>query len=270
MFHHVGGLYTQHDGWWGEVVNGLEHVILFLVSLVANLFSAFSGGGAGLIQLPVLIFLGLPFAIALATHKVASVALGIGATVRHLREEPLERRLAANILAYGLPGVIAGANFILNVPERDAEIALGVLTVGLGVYSWLNPGLGQGLKPLHRDRRGALIGGIVLFGIGVLNGSLTSGTGLFVTLWLVRWFGLDYRRAIAYTLILVGVFWNGTGALTLGLLGNIRWSWLPALLLGSLLGGYLGAHLAIKSGNRWIKRAFELVTLLIGVKLILG
>ena len=71
-------------------MNDLEPLILFAVSLVANLFSAFSGGGAGLIQLPALIFLGLPFAIALATHKVASIALGIGATVRHLREEALE------------------------------------------------------------------------------------------------------------------------------------------------------------------------------------
>jgi hypothetical protein len=251
-------------------VNGIEQLILFLASLVANLFSAFSGGGAGLIQLPVLIFLGLPFAIALATHKVASVALGIGATIRHLRERSLERRLVIWILAFGLPGVVIGANIILYMPERAAEVALGVLTAGLGVYSWRNPALGQHVQPAHRDRRGVLIGGLVLFAIGALNGSLTSGTGLFVTLWLVRWFGLDYKRAIAYTLILVGVFWNGTGALTLGILGEIRWSWLPALLLGSLIGGYLGAHLAIKSGNRWIKRAFEVVTLLVGLKLIIG
>ena len=251
-------------------MNGVEQRVLFLVSLVANLFSAFSGGGAGLIQLPVLIFMGLPFTIALATHKVASVALGIGATVRHLREQPLDRPLALFILGFGLPGVILGANIILGVPERLAEVALGVLTAGLGVYSWLNPGLGQQLKQVNRDLRGRLFGGLVLFLIGVLNGSLTSGTGLFVTLWLVRWFGLDYRRAIAYTLILVGVFWNGTGAVTLGMLTEIRWPWLPALLLGSLLGGYLGAHLAIKSGNRWIKRAFEIVTLLIGVKLVIG
>ena len=251
-------------------MNGLEQLILFLVSLVANLFSAFSGGGAGLIQLPVLIFMGLPFAIALATHKVASVALGIGATIRHLRERPLERPLVLYILGFGLPGVILGANIILGVPERLAEVALGILTAGLGVYSWLNPGLGQQQQTVHRGRHGQIFGGIVLFIIGVLNGSLTSGTGLFVTLWLVRWFGLDYRRAIAYTLILVGVFWNGTGAVTLGMLAEIRWPWLPALLLGSLLGGYLGAHLAIKSGNRWIKRAFELVTLLVGVKLVIG
>jgi len=251
-------------------LSGLEHGVLFLVSLVANLFSAFSGGGAGLIQLPVLIFLGLPFAVALATHKVASVALGIGATVRHLREGALERRLVISILGFGLPGVVVGANIILSVPERTAEVALGLLTAGLGIYSWLNPGLGQSVRPRNRDRRGILIGGLVLFGIGALNGSLTSGTGLFVTLWLVRWFGLDYRRAIAYTLILVGMFWNGAGALTLGILGEIHWSWLPALLLGSLLGGYLGAHLAIKSGNRWIKRAFEIITLLVGLKLIVG
>ena len=120
-------------------MNAPDQITLFIVSLVANLFSAFSGGGAGLIQLPVLIFLGLPFTIALATHKVASVALGIGATVRHLREQPLERRLALYILAFGLPGVIVGANIILDVPERTAEVALGILTVGLGVYSWLNP-----------------------------------------------------------------------------------------------------------------------------------
>jgi len=247
-----------------------QQLLIFVISLAANIFSAFAGGGAGLIQLPALIFLGLPFGIALATHKLATVALGVGATVRHLREEALERRFAGFILAFGLPGVVLGANIVLSIPDRSAEIALGLLTVSLGVYSWFKPSLGQSHQPIHRDRAGYLIGGVVVFGIGVLNGSLTSGTGLFVTLWLVRWFGLDYKRAVAYTLILVGLFWNGTGALTLGLLGDIQWSWLPALLLGSLLGGYIGAHLSIVKGNQWIKRVYEVITLLIGVKLILG
>ena len=70
--------------------------------------------------------------------------------------------------------------------------------------------------------------------------------------------------------MLVGLVWIGTGAIPLGLLGEIYWPWLPALLLGSLIGGYLGAHLAIVKGNRVIKRAFEAVTLLIGLKLVAG
>jgi uncharacterized membrane protein YfcA len=45
---------------------------------------------------------------------------------------------------------------------------------------------------------------------------------------------------------------------------------MPALLAGSLLGGYLGSHYALKKGNQWIKRAFEVATILIGLKLILG
>lgn len=248
----------------------IEQIWLFFISLLANIFSAFAGGGAGLIQLPTLLFLGLPFSVALATHKVASVALGVGATIRHAREKGLERNFVLYMLLGGLPGVILGANLILYVPDRTAEIALGILTTGLGIYSVAKRELGMAHVPMNRDRRGFAIGTLVLFLIGVLNGSLTSGTGLFVTLWLVGWFGLDYKRAVAHTLILVGLFWNGAGALTLGLLSEIHWPWLPALLVGSLLGGYIGAHLAIVKGNRWIKRVYEAITLLIGVKLILG
>ncbi len=248
----------------------MEQFILFLAALLANLFSAFAGGGAGLLQLPVLIFLGLPFGVALATHKIASVALGVGATVRHLREGGLQRRFVVFILACGVPGVLLGASIILQVPGRLAEIALGGLTIGLGVYSIMRGSMGLAEEPRNREGWGLWIGGLGLFLIGVLNGSLTSGTGLFVTLWLVRWFGADYRQAVAYTLVLVGIVWNGAGAITLGILGEVRWDWLPALLLGSLLGGYAGAHLAILKGNRWIKRVFETVTLLVGVKLIWG
>jgi len=248
----------------------LEQVLLFFISLIANIFSAFAGGGAGLIQFPALIFLGLPFGIALTTHKIASVALGIGATIRNIREGSLDKRLTFTMLLFGLPGVILGANVILLVPDRSAEIALGILTASLGLYSVFNPQLGLYRKSANITRRSMLIGGLVLFVIGALNGSLTSGTGLFVTLWLISWFGLDYKRAVAHTLILVGLFWNGAGAAALAMLSDIKWEWLPALLLGSLLGGFIGAHLAIIKGNRWIKRAYEAITLIVGFKLIIG
>ena len=247
-----------------------EQLLIFVISLIANLFSALSGGGAGLIQLPALIFLGLPFGIALATHKVATIALGIGATARHLKENRIERDFALVMLISGVPGVIIGASFILQIPDQIAKTALGVLTMGLGIYSIFSPDLGQTYQIKNRHAKGYIIGGLALFVIGVLNGSLTSGTGLFVTLWLIRWFGFDYKLAVAYTLIFVGLFWNTSGAITLGLLGDIHWLWIPALLLGSFIGGYIGAHLSIVKGNRVIKRSFEVVTLLIGLKLVLG
>ena len=223
-----------------------------------------------MIQFPMLIFLGLPFGVALATHKVASVALGLGATIRHWKESHLERRFSLIILGAGLPGVILGASFILQVPERWATVALGALTMALGIYSVLKPKLGLEHEPKNRGGRALYSGALGLFLIGVLNGSITSGTGLFLTMWLIHHFGLDYKRAVAYTLILCGLFWNGTGAVVLGLLGNIAWDWMPALLAGSLLGGYFGTHFALKKGNRWIKRAFEVVTILIGAKLLWG
>jgi uncharacterized protein len=100
-----------------------------------------------------------------------------------------------------------------------------------------------------------------MFVIGVLNGSLVSSTGWFATLWLIDWRGFEYYRAAAYVLVIVGLIWNASGALSLGLLADIEWTWLPALLLGTLIGGYLAAHLALVKGNHLIKRTFEIMTL---------
>lgn len=245
-----------------------QHLLLFIVSLISNLLSALAGGGAGLIQLPAVIFMGLPFTLALATHKVASVALGVGASIRHWQSSTLDLRFVAIMLGAGVPGVVVGASIILHIPEGMATLALGVLTISLGLYSMVQKQFGQ-QEVLQNEKGWGLVAGVVMvFFLGGLNGSLTSGTGLFMTLWLVRWFGFSYQKAVAHTLVLVGLFWNGSGAITLGLLHDIAWDWLPALLLGSLIGGYLGAHLSIIKGNRLIKRVFELTTIAVGARLL--
>lgn len=247
-----------------------QQILLTVASFVANWFSALAGGGAGLLQFPLLIFLGLPFSVALATHKLASVALGLGATLRHWRSSQIDRRFAAIILGAGLPGVVVGARAILFVPEHAAKLALGAITIALGVYSFLRPRLGQEYRPKNQHGSGLFVGVLGLFLIGLLNGSLASGTGLLLTMWLVLRFGLDYKRAIAYTLILCGLGWNGVGAMVLGAYGQIAWSWMPALLVGSVLGGYLGTHFALKRSNTFIKHVFELITIVVGIKLMLG
>jgi len=248
----------------------LEQILLFFISTVANIFSAFAGGGAGLIQLPVLIFMGLPFSLALATHKIATVALGVGATIRIVKEGHASWKLNLFMMSCGIPGVVLGAIFIVGIDDRVAQVSLGVLTLGLGLYSIFKPALGMNGEEKNRHPTGWMLGGLGLLVIGFANGALSAGTGLFATMWLVKWFGLNYKQAVAHTLIAVGLFWNASGAVTMGIIAQIHWAWLPALLLGSLLGGFLGAHMAISMGSKWIKRAYELVTIVVGVKLILG
>ena len=245
-----------------------EILLLFSISFLANSLSAFAGGGAGLVQLPLLLFLGLPFPTALATHKLASVALGIGASLRHFQGNQIKKFLSAFILFFGLPGVFAGSHIALLFPEKLALVFLGFLTCSLGIYSSMNSRFGVYTKEFVYTKFNLFFGGVVLFFIGFLNGSFSSGTGLFVTIWLVRWFSLSYTEAVSYTLIFVGLWWNGLGSLVLGLNGQIHWDWIPVLILGALIGGYVGAHFSLLKGNVLVKKFFEYVSLAIGASLI--
>ncbi|MFA0415326.1 sulfite exporter TauE/SafE family protein [Vibrio renipiscarius] len=243
---------------------------LFIGSLIANLLSALSGGGAGLLQFPLLLFFGLPFSVALATHKVASVALGLGAAFTHLKQKSFSLTEALYLIIVGSIGVIIGANMILAIPAHLAEQSLGVMILALGIYSFFKKQLGQQALPIHRNWQGWLIGSMGLILIGIINGSLTAGSGLLVTLFLVRWFGYSYKQAVALTMICVGLFWNGIGGIAVVQAGaQIYWPWLPILLAGSFLGGSLGAYLSTRFSNRVIKTCFEILTLLVGIKLLI-
>jgi len=85
---------------------------IFLISFFSNTFSAISGGGAGLLQLPALILYGTPYYQALASHKLATVALGIGGSLRNYKSLGNDLSVAWQILIFGLPGVIFGASVV--------------------------------------------------------------------------------------------------------------------------------------------------------------
>ena len=247
----------------------LEHLSLFFISLISNLFSAFSGGGAGVIQLPaILLIFNLPFVVALASHKIATVALGLGASLRFLKEKTIERKFFFESLFIGGPGVILGASLIGYVDDTIAKISLGLLIILISIYSYAQKEIGLKDSELQFNLKDKVIGLSVMFLIGLVNGSLSAGTGLFFTIWVVVWYGMSYKKAIAYTLIIVGFFYNAIGAITLSTYADIFWLILPALILGSLIGGYLGAHIALSKDNKTIKRVYQIVTLVVGLKLI--
>tara|TARA_Y100001968_G_C19156220_1_gene618578 strand:+ start:49 stop:804 length:756 start_codon:yes stop_codon:yes gene_type:complete len=246
----------------------MEFVYLFIISLFSNFLSALSGGGAGLLQLPSLILLGLPFTYALATHKLASIALGIGALLRYRSVPNHLRNIYFTVFISGVPGVLLGTYFVLSFTDSISTFLLGLITISLGIYSTLNVSLGVSPTNNKLTRTNYIAGSFVLFFIGFLNGSLTSGSGLFVTLWLVKFFKLEYKQAIACTLIIVGFFWNSVGAISLASRNLVIWSWIPILLFGSVLGGYLGSHFAIVKGSKLVKASFELISVICGLSMI--
>ena len=75
-----------------------ESISIFLISLFSNTFSAISGGGAGLLQLPALILYGIPYHQALASHKLATVALGLGGSLRNYKSLKCDIYVAFQIL----------------------------------------------------------------------------------------------------------------------------------------------------------------------------
>ena len=248
----------------------IDHFLLFIVALISNIFSAFSGGGAGVIQLPAILLLyEMSFITALASHKVATVALGVGATLKYFREIQFDSKFIVVCLILGLPGVVAGASIISMIDDSIARIMLGTLIIIIALYSFSTKNFGEKTTQVKRSFAREITTIILITLIAMLNGSLSAGTGLIFTVFLIIFYGMDYKTAIAYTLIIVGFFYNLVGAIALGLFTQIKTSIVLPLILGSLFGGYLGAKLSLSKDNKTIKTIYQLVTITVGVSLIL-
>ena len=241
----------------------MEYILLFFISFLSNLFSALSGGGAGIIQLPAILLLyEISFPVALATHKVSTVLLGVGASIKFFEKNKPDKRILIEGLIVGLPAVIIGAFSIQYLAEDLARKMLGILILGVFILSIIknNNDTSRKLSPA--------VVYLLLFSIGFLNGSLSAGTGLLYTIMLTKLYGMSFKKAVGYTLLVVGLFYNLLGAIVLYVISNIDLTILPILLIGSLTGGYIGAMIAISKSNLVIKTAYQIVTLIVAYKLL--
>ena len=255
-------------------VDSLDHslyksISVFLISFFSNTFSAISGGGAGLFQLPALLLFGVPYYQALASHKLATVALGIGGSLRNYKSLRDDRNVAWQILIFGLPGVIFGASIVEYISERYLYLFSGAISIFLAFYSFLRSDVGLSSENNEVNLVHQIRFLILIFLIGILNGSISSGTGLLVTMLLIKTFGMDFLRAISLTFLTVGIFWNFIGAIFLSNMGPVSSNILIILIIGSFTGGYLGAHLSKLKGNLLIKKTFTTVCLLVGFSLLI-
>ena len=244
-----------------------KSIYIFLISFFSNTFSAISGGGAGLLQLPALILFGVPYYQALASHKLATVALGIGGSLRNYKSLRDDISVAKQILFFGLPGVIIGAYIVEFISEDYLYLFLGIISILIAFYSLLKSDLGLSSSKEKVNLTYDVRFLILIFLIGILNGSISSGTGLLVTILLIKTFGMDFLRAISLTFFTVGIFWNFTGAIFLSKIGSVSSNLLILLFVGSFTGGYFGAHLSKLKGNSLVKKTFTIVCLFVGISL---
>ena len=250
-------------------INLYHYFFIFIISFISNTFSAISGGGAGLIQLPALLLSGIPYYQALATHKVATVALGLGGSIRNFNSLKKDIHILWQIIFFGTPGVILGASIVKFLSDQYLFTILGIFSIFLALYSSLKPTLGMNSKGNNINHQLKIEFIIPIFLIGILNGSVSSGTGLLVTMLLIKIFKIDFLRAISLTFFAVGIFWNAIGAFFLSRIGIIPTNLLLILILGSFTGGYFGAHLSNLKGNKLIKKTFTVVCLLVGISLLI-
>ena len=246
-----------------------KSISLFLISFISNTFSAISGGGAGLLQLPALILFGVPYYQALASHKFATVALGIGGSLRNYKSLGNDIYIAWQVLVFGLPGVILGSSIVEYLSEHYLYFFLGIISISLAFYSFLKSDLGLSSENNQINLIQRIRFFIFIFIIGILNGSISSGTGLLVTILLIKTFSMDFLRAISLTFFTVGIFWNFTGAIFLSKVGLFPTKILAILIFGSFLGGYFGTYLSKLKGNVLIKKSFATVCFFVGISLLI-
>ncbi|MFC6422431.1 sulfite exporter TauE/SafE family protein [Ornithinimicrobium tianjinense] len=247
------------------MLEGLDPgVLLFLAvaGLAAGFVDAVVGGG-GLIQLPALL-VGLPGASPvqlLATNKLGSIMGTTTSSVTYYRRIRPDLRTALPLAGAAFAGSLGGAALAFLISKAAFNPIILVVLVGVGVYTLAKPSMGQlqRLRFGHRHPRrhlaaAALIGVV----IGAYDGALGPGTGSFFVFALVSVLGYGFLEASAKAKI-ANLATNLAALVVFVPQGAVIWQ--VGLLMGAcnVVGGYLGARVAVSRGSRFVRVFFVLV-----------
>jgi len=225
------------------------------------------GGGGGLISLPAYLIAGLPAHQAIATNKLSSSCGTALATYRFARQGYIHWRLALPSMATAIVGAWCGAHLSLMV---DSAVLTKVLYVVLPLTAVLvlrRDALRERPAEEQPERRTALIAAAVSLVIGVYDGFYGPGTGTFLIIALSLLARMDVRSAngqckavnLSTNITSLIVFLrSGQVLLTLGL----------AAAACNMIGGWLGAGLALRAGTKITRPIILLVLALLLLKVL--
>lgn len=232
----------------------------------AGFVDAIAGGG-GLIQLPALL-IGLPQSSVvqvLGTNKLASFFGTSAAAIMFRRRVKPDLAFTLTMALPAFFGSISGALLAASIPTDALRPLVLILLVVVVVYTWRRPALGEIEVLRHTSRRRTLIAILAGAGIGFYDGIFGPGTGTFLMLVLVALLGFAFLMASSIAKI-VNLSTNLGAIVVFGLHGVILWRLGLVLALANVLGGVLGAHMAIRGGSPLVRRVFLLVTMVLILK----
>lgn len=238
---------------------------VFGAGLVAGFLNVMAGGGS-LVTLPLLIFLGLPVAVANGTNRVAILVQNVAA-VGGFRSQGYSDFRAG--LAYGaatVPGAIAGAFVAVRVGEATFRAILAAV-LAITVIGLLLPKRRKEVSggPPARARLLAFIG---FFGIGFYGGFIQAGVGFLLMLLLHQLLRIDLVRTNMHKVLIVLIFSLPALAVFIGT-GNVAWLIAIALAAGNASGAIVATRVSVKGGERPIKIVLGVALLMMAARLVL-
>ncbi len=238
--------------------------LLFFAGLSAGFIDAIAGGG-GLISVPALLWAGLPPQIALGTNKMQSTWGTLMAVRKYAKAGLVSWQQVRLTMLITFVSAMAGAWVVMLISNAVLKQIVPWMLLAIAVYVLLSPGLGKtAAKARLRLGAFACLAGSVL---GFYDGFFGPGTGTFWTLACISLLGLELTRATAFTKV-VNLASNMASLIIFVVGGRVNYEIAAVMIAGQLIGGRLGAGMAIRHGAPFIRVIFIAVVLAMVAKLL--
>ncbi|MGI9123244.1 MAG: sulfite exporter TauE/SafE family protein [Mycobacterium sp.] len=245
-------------------------IVIVLAALGAGAINSLVGSGT-LITFPTLVALGFPPVTATMSNAIGLVAGGVSGTLGYRAELSGQwRRLRWQIPA-SITGAAIGAFLLLHLPEKVFTRIVPVLLVLALVMVIIGPKIqayarrradaaGRSADHVSTARMAALVLGN--FAVGIYGGYFTAAQGILLIGVMGALLPEDVQRMNAAKNLL-SLLVNLVAAVGYTLVASDRVSWPAAGLIavGSLIGGWLGAHY----GRRLSPTALRAVIVVVGL-----
>jgi uncharacterized membrane protein YfcA len=229
-------------------------VFLFIAGALGGALNSVAGGGS-FVAFPALLFTGVPPIPANATNTIAlwTAAAASGGAYRNRLDVP--RRVMIPLLAASLIGGLAGAFLLLKTPAQTFMRVLPWLTLGATLLFAFGKKIAGGRKSvIEHEASTAALAGTTLFQlcVSVYGGYFGGGMGIIMLAMLAA-LGMTDIHAMNALKSVLGFVINGVAVVTFVIARAVYWKHGIIMIVGGIVGGYLGAHYALKMPQKWIR-----------------